>query len=437
MKENNPLLSIENNKNSNISISVGQIDELSCDNIRRNYNNVVMLEEEFSDRLEYSKDVLTKKLLPQQLQSDFEIVPTYFGNKIEYETKATTPDAYEKFPMKLTYTIKFKNKEEARKFRENGISELLKKAEELQQPVEIPNIIDMKELIGDFEDPVGYANKHGIEGIKLYICPRHLPPAQKYRIEVFNNNTSFCLKTSLRLKARYEDKVVLTNAESKDEPFDILISFTNIESNEENKHYKGKFNIKISLRNTYLNNCEYNKELIKFGFLMRDSNNHILINNDKEETNVFALDKCGSISYSEIDYNNFNNIINLIEKVIYISKVKRIDINYDLDYFLKSEELINLTYNEILGKKYIIHKKMFFNYDIPKDENELNFYKTNTSFKIISELGNITLFGKKIEFSHNELELNNCALVSVDENEDNYTLKISSSNIIFTPTQVK
>src|SRR5699024_910154 len=119
--------------------------------------------------------------------------------------------------------------------------------------------------------------KYGIEGIKLYICPRPLPQAQKYKIEVFNKDTSFCLKTSLRLKARYENKVVLTNAESTDEPFDVLISFTNIKANEENKHFKGKFNIKISLRNKYLNNCEYNKELIKFGFLMRDSNNHILI----------------------------------------------------------------------------------------------------------------------------------------------------------------
>ena len=436
MKKNNALVNVERNKNAKINISIGQVDELSCDNIRRNYEDVVMLEEEFSDRSEYSKNVLTKKLLPSPLQSDFEIVPIYDGNKVEYETKAITSDAYEKFPIKINYTMKFKDEAEARKFRENGINELLKKAEELQQPIEIPNIISIKEFIGEFENPVGYANKHGSEGIKLYICPRPLPKAQKYKIEVFNNTSSFCLETSLRLKSRYEDKVVLTNAEAKDEVFDVMISFTEIKLNDENESYRGEFNIKISLKDKYLDDCEYNKEIIKYRFLMRDANNHILINNTEKEINIL-LDKCGSILYSKKDYKNFNKTINLIEKVIYISKLKKIDINYDWNYFYKNKELINLVYNEILGKKYIIKKKMFFDYPITKDERKENMYKPNESFKVISELGYVTLFGKRLEFSPNKLELNNCSLVDINEDENNYILKVSSSNIIFNPLNKK
>lgn len=177
-KESKALVNVEKNKDSNISITIGQVDELSCDNIRRNYDDVVTLENEFTERLEYSKDVLTKKLLPKQLQDDFEIVPKYIGDRVEYETKATTTEAYEKFPMKFTYTMTFKDKEEAKKFRENGLNELIEKAEELRKPIEIPNITSMKEFIGEFEDPVGYANKYGSEGIKLYICPSPLPKAQ-------------------------------------------------------------------------------------------------------------------------------------------------------------------------------------------------------------------------------------------------------------------
>lgn len=79
-KESRVSVNVEKNKDSNINITIGQVDELSCDNIRRNYDDVVTLENEFSDRLEYSKDVLTKKLLPKQLQDDFEIVPRYVGN---------------------------------------------------------------------------------------------------------------------------------------------------------------------------------------------------------------------------------------------------------------------------------------------------------------------------------------------------------------------
>ena len=126
-KESKAIVNVEKNKDSNISITIGQVDELSCDNIRRNYDDVVTLENEFTERLEYSKDVLTKKLLPKQLQDDFEIVPKYIGDRVEYETKATTTEAYEKFPMKFTYTMTFKDKEEAKKFRENGLNELIEK----------------------------------------------------------------------------------------------------------------------------------------------------------------------------------------------------------------------------------------------------------------------------------------------------------------------
>ena len=40
-KINNSLISVEKNKNSHIEINCyGQVDELSCDNIRRNYDFV-------------------------------------------------------------------------------------------------------------------------------------------------------------------------------------------------------------------------------------------------------------------------------------------------------------------------------------------------------------------------------------------------------------
>ena len=90
MKKNNSLINIEKNKDTNISINnyIGVIDELSCDNIRRNYTNVADIENEFSERIEYSQEVLTKKLLPKQLQDDFDIVPKYVNGKLNFYTKA-------------------------------------------------------------------------------------------------------------------------------------------------------------------------------------------------------------------------------------------------------------------------------------------------------------------------------------------------------------
>lgn len=435
-KESRALVKVEKNKDSNINITIGQVDELSCDNIRRNYDDVVTLENEFSDRLEYSKDVLTKKLLPKQLQDDFEIVPRYVGNRVEYETKATTSEAYEKFPMRIDYTIKFKDKEEANKFRENGLNELIEKAEELRKPIEIPNIISMKEFIGEFEDPVGYANKYGSEGIKLYICPSPLPKAQKYKIDIFNSFTSFNIVTSLRLKGKYKDRIILTNEESKDEPYDITISLTNMKRSNVDEHIEGKFNLTISLRSLFDSNCEYNKEIIKYKFLIEDSNNHIKISNIELGIDIFSFDNCGNNRYTKKDYKRLSNTIDLIDKVIYIEKIRSMTIDYNLNYFIDNEHIINLLYNESINKKCSINKKMILNLEVSKNSKSEKFISQKGKFNLISELHYVDLFGKRLELKANKLSMLDCSIVNVTEEGDKYLFKLESSNIKFEPCNV-
>ena len=427
-KESKALVNVEKNKDSNISITIGQVDELSCDNIRRNYDDVVTLENEFTERLEYSKDVLTKKLLPKQLQDDFEIVPKYIGDRVEYETKATTTEAYEKFPMKFTYTMTFKDKEEAKKFRENGVNELIEKAEELRKPIEIPNITSMKEFIGEFEDPVGYANKYGSEGIKLYICPSPLPKAQKYKIDIFNSFTSFNIETSLRLKGKYKDKVILTNKEAEDEPYDITISLIDMKKTDSDKQIKGKFNLTISLRNKFYNSCEYNKEIIKFKFLIEDANNHIIINNVDLDKRIFSFENCGNNKYIEKDYKRLENTLNLIDKVIYISKIRELTIDYNLGYFIQNEELINLLYNNSINKEYSINKKMIFNHEISKNTELEKIISKNQKFKLISQLHHVDLFGTRFELKANKLTMLDCSIISFNEEEDRYLIEFESSH---------
>lgn len=427
-KESKALVNVEKNKDSNISITIGQVDELSCDNIRRNYDDVVTLENEFTERLEYSKDVLTKKLLPKQLQNDFEILPKYIGDRVEYETKATTTEAYEKFPMKFTYTMTFKDKEEAKKFRENGLNELIEKAEELRKPIEIPNITSMKEFIGEFEDPVGYANKYGSEGIKLYICPSPLPKAQKYKIDIFNSFTSFNIETNLRLKGKYKDKVILTNKEAEDEPYDITISLIDMKKTDSDKQIKGKFNLTISLRNKFYNSCEYNKEIIKFKFLIEDANNHIIINNVDLDKRIFSFENCGNNKYIEKDYKRLENTLNLIDKVIYISKIRELTIDYNLGYFIQNEELINLLYNNSINKEYSINKKMIFNHEISKNTELEKIISKNQKFKLISQLHHVDLFGTRFELKANKLTMLDCSIISFNEEEDRYLIEFESSH---------
>ena len=431
MKQNNSLVTVEKNKDSTINVNVNMIDELSCDNIRRNYNEVVMLEDEFTDRLEYSKDVLTKKLLPKQLQSDFNIVPRLNNGKMEYEAKAITPDAYEKFPMKINYTMQFKDVEEAKRFRENGIEELQRQANLLQQPIEIPNITNMKEFIGEFENPVAYSTKHGSEGIKLYICPRPLPPAQKYSIEIFNEKLSFKLITLLRLSNYDENDLILTNKESIEEAFDVTIKLSNFKKMEEEKQVQGKFNITIALREKYYNNCEFNKDIIKYKFLIEDSSNHVIIDNVDLNINIFSFENCGKTKYKKKDYTRLNNTINLIDKVLYISKLKNIKVDYDMEDFIKNEEFINLVYNELNNKNYIIKKPMTWSLELNENADINKLYQNNGKILLKSTLANVSLFGVDITLKTNEMIMYNCSIKELIDKGKNKKVKFESSHIEF------
>ena len=425
-KINNSLISVEKNKNSHIEINCyGQVDELSCDNIRRNYD-VVELEEEFSDRIKYSKEILTKKLLPKQLQSDFNIETKLVNGKLEYVAKPITDNAYEKFPIKMNYTMQFKSVEEANEFRKNGIENLQRQADLTQKPVEIPNITNMKEFLGEFENPVSHFKKYGSEGVKLYICPKPIPPAQKYKIELFNEKLSFEILTYLRLERIEDNGFILSNKESENEEFDVVIKFDNF--NKTTNNYKGKFNITISLREKYKYDCKLNKEMLKFIFIGEDKNNCLFIKNVNLDSNVFETYSNGTEEKTEEDYRRFNKILSLIDKVIFLSKIKNIKIKYDINYFLQKEELINLIYNDINRKKYIIKKEMksCINFESEINIDELNEFDGKLAYK--SEMKDVELFGYKFELQRSNMIMFECKISKIFNNRK---IELKSKHIDF------
>ena len=230
----------------------------------------------------------------------------------------------------------------------------------------------MKEFLGEFENPVSHFKKYGSEGVKLYICPKSIPPAQKYKIELFNEKLSFEILTYLRLERIEDNGFILSNKESENEEFDVVIKFDNF--NKTTNNYKGKFNITISLREKYKYDCKLNKEMLKFIFIGEDKNNCLFIKNVNLDSNVFETYSNGTEEKTEEDYRRFNKILSLIDKVIFLSKIKNIKIKYDINYFLQKEELINLIYNDINRKKYIIRKEMksCINFESEINIDELN-----------------------------------------------------------------
>lgn len=433
MRKNNSLINIEKNKDTNININnyIEVMDELSCNSIRKNYNNVADLENEFSERLEYSQEVLTKKLLPKQLQDDFDIVSKCVDGKMEFSAKAKTEDAYKKHPIRMNYTMQFNSIEEANQFRNNGIEELQRIADMTQKPIEIPNITKMREFLGEYINPVAPTTKYGSDRVKLYICPQPVPPAQKYSIEIFNEQVNFKIYTSLRVLSIKENIIELSNKESKKEPYNVNIKLINLKKEKDRDLLQGQFNISISIKDEYLDSCEINKEMMKFRFLIEELNSCILINNEELNANVFTFNNCGKNKYIKKDYKKFYNLMSLIDKVMYISKIKKVDIKYDIDEFIKNEELINFLHNEIKGKNYKSKTSLTCTAVLPEDIDLSKLMENDGKLVYKTIIDKITLFDIEFELKKYEMIMFECHLVIISDEKIKNKIKIISNNTIF------
>ena len=162
--------------------------------------------------------------------------------------------------------------------------------------------------------------------------------------------------------------------------------------------------------------------------MIEDANNHIIINNVDLDKRIFSFENCGNNKYIEKDYKRLENTLNLIDKVIYISKIRELTIDYNLGYFIQNEELINLLYNNSINKEYSINKKMIFNHEISKNTELEKIISKNQKFKLISQLHHVDLFGTRFELKANKLTMLDCSIISFNEEEDRYLIEFQSSH---------
>lgn len=115
-KEINANIIVEKNKDCEINI-INKEDELSFDSIYKNAYDIDTLEENFNNRIEFSNNQVSKKLLPKELQNDFKIEAKMKIGDLQYETIPKTIDAYEKYPYKINFSMKFDSIEQAEEFK--------------------------------------------------------------------------------------------------------------------------------------------------------------------------------------------------------------------------------------------------------------------------------------------------------------------------------
>ena len=135
------------------------------------------------------KIALTKEILattlPSELQKYFEIQAKIVNNQFKYILNPSVDNAFELYPIQDKFKMKFSTPKEKEEFIKNGgINALIRQATITRKPVEIPHIEEVKEYIGEYENPFSDFNYTKSNKIKLYVLPHELPKGEKYKIKI-------------------------------------------------------------------------------------------------------------------------------------------------------------------------------------------------------------------------------------------------------------
>ncbi len=425
-------VTIKNNKDSNIILINGEKDKLSHELIY-GMKDPFDLANAFSERIDYSCYSLSQKL-PKELKNDFEVKTRLVGDKLSYYLKPTNDESYKRNPLKINVELKIPVGEFPNGFTEDEIWKLQKEANKNKKPVKIPYIVGMKEYIGKYENPFSVLNSSSITGSELYIMPEKIPPAKEYTIELFNEICSFKLeKIKLERIETGEDFFVLSNNNDTGK-FDVKLkfSFDDIEVVDGLESTMCNLKIDIAIREKYVSDCSTNLDLLKFNFLTSDAKSNFVFINLEDDVELFRNDMNGDIDFTEEDYMEFKDIIDLVDKIIYISKVKKMKIDFDLQYFQENKEKINLLYSELTGNDYTFKNAvnwdfLIFNYN----EEQLRSLIKDTVIE--TEFKDLELFDEIFDFKNNRVILEQCEITDLIKNfkDGNDLLKLKVSKCTF------
>lgn len=416
---------ISKNENCDIKVVYGNVDELSHNEIYNNRKNIKQIEEDFTERIKYSSNVISSANLPKELQNYFDIKSKIVNDELEYYTEPKTDDAYLKFPYRINFKMQFDTIEQKNKFIENGgIYSLVERANKTRKPVEIPNISEMKDFLGAYENPISKMNNQNVGRIQLYVFPEELPKAEEYSIEIFDNDICFKIEsTSLRIVEKDDDYFIINNSESVDEPFNVSLKFTKNEDVNEGGMIFVTTNITISIRENYKKSILYNLEFQKYFFTMNSSNSTMIIKNLTKNIELIRIDNIGNENYIQNQYDFFERFQTLLLNVLFIAKKYGLNIEYDVDFFQKNEDLINIIASDIKNKKYKLHEAVIIGVPINEEYNE------EIHSNIITAFPNIYLFDKEFELKHNRAILRNCEYIKEEVLDGQNILHLKSKDI--------
>ena len=424
-------LEVEKQKqiNERLRCVIGLQDKISLDTIFDNRSNVKKIEQEYTQKLALTKEILTTTNLPIELQKYFEVKAEIIDDKLKYTLKPSVEDAFEIHPIQDKFKMKFNSSKEKEDFIKNGgINGLIKEATIARKPIAIPYVTEIKEYIGNYENPFSDINQRKNEDIKLYIMPKDLPKGKNYIIEMDDTIEKFKIKVKLQMVYATENYIILNNYESKNEKFDIYFKINIIEKDEINKLVSCSFNIKCDLREKYKYDCESNLELQKFLFIINGSKSRLRIKECSSKKEVLSIHNIGKEIYDDNKYLYFKKYKNLMKKILYIQKNFNIDIKYNLDNFYRNEQKIDIVYYDSKEQKY----KFKYKDDIIATFKVKEF--SDTYKNIITDYPNpIKLFDNDFYLKSTKILFLNCKLNKKEEIDGNKLITITSNNVQYVP----
>ena len=396
--------------NSKLKSTIGIRDNISLDTIFENRKNVKRIENEYTEKISITNDMITSAVLPVELQKYFEVKPQIVDNKFKYTLNPLVDNAYDLHPIKEKLKMKFPSIQEKEQFiKDGGINGLIRKATITRKLVEIPYIAELSGYIGKYKNPFSETNYHNADEVKLYVFPHKLPKGEKYKIIISDGREEFKInKTVLQIVDAQKKQIILNNFESKEEDFDIILKLTIVDNNDEEERECIKYipYIEINLRekNKYI--CSKKLEFEKFLFTINSckSTVKILKYKGRSATEFMNIEKLGKKKYTEEDYKSFNRFKKLIKKIIYIEDSFKMNIKYDVKYFYKNEIAINLIYCDL--------KKQNYKFPIPlKVEVYTDDYNKHKYKDFITDWkSDIKLFEKDFQLTNTKIYLKNCKL---------------------------
>ncbi len=423
---------IKDNKKCNINVKnvYAPDDKIAKYNIvDEDIKNKQEIEEEFSKRIKYTEKVYSMQL-PKELQEDFEIKSEKIGNNMEFLTKPKTIDAYEKFPPKIRFSYNLSNVKGLENFKAKNFLELTREMYEKQTGIVIENPYNIKEFLGDIENPASIFSDINFNAKStIYIQPHPFPPAIAYNIRLFNNYFDFELrKIMLRIEKIDGNIYTYSNFESKEDKFDVKIVINFYEE-------KLNFSIKIKIKDEYVEDCEIVSEFIKYCILIEDIDSNLLFQFYEDNETIFETKNFGKKRFSRIEYKKVKKQLNFLEKMIFIEKRKNIKFKYNGDELLQNKEYIYMIYNEVQDRNYTLTNPTTWileSYeDAVIDEDIEKIYNNKEPILIETSIKDINIFGTNIKLKEHKLCMENCIVDSIEKRDSKYFIKVTTNRAKF------